>query len=133
AILPVGGGYRLLGLLGRGAFGEVWRAEAPGGVLVAVKIIHRTATGEEARREKEALELVKQLRHHHLLSLQAVFSLEDRLLIALELADSNLRGRLHQCQKTGLPGIPPAELLRYFREAAEALDYLHKQKVHHRD
>ena len=38
-VLPVGGGYLLLKLLGRGAFGEVWQAEAPGGVEVAVKVI----------------------------------------------------------------------------------------------
>src|SRR5205085_2772209 len=38
-----------------------------------------------------------------------------------------------QCQESGLAGIPPAELLRYFREAAEALDYLHEQQVQHRD
>src|SRR5262249_41401636 len=33
----------------------------------------------------------------------------------------------------GLEGIPQEELLGYFREAAEALDYLHSQHVQHRD
>src|SRR5262249_16687094 len=33
----------------------------------------------------------------------------------------------------GLPGIPANELLRYFAEAAEALDFLHQQKLSHRD
>src|SRR5207249_1090102 len=83
--------------------------------------------------ELEALQLIKGLRHHNLLSLQSFFPLADRLIIVLELADGSLRGRLEKCQEAGLPGIPPAELLRYFREAAEALDYLHEQQVQHRD
>jgi serine/threonine protein kinase len=130
-VLPVGGGYRLLKRLGQGAFGEVWRAEAPGGVEVAVKIISRTVKPEEARRELEALEVIKRLRHHFLLSLQAFFPLPDRLIIVLELADTSLRALLRACQEG--QGLPPADLLRYTLEAAEALDYLHEQKVHHRD
>jgi serine/threonine protein kinase len=131
--LDVGGGYRLVTRLGEGAFGEVWKAEAPGGVLVAIKIIPRTLKKEEAQRELEALELIKKLRHQNLLSLQAYFSLEDKLVIVLELADGDLGGRLKECLATGQPGIPPTELLRYMREAAEALDYLHNNQVQHRD
>src|SRR5262249_11441052 len=85
------GGYRLQKRLGSGASGEVWRAEAPGGVEVAVKIIHRTVKPEEAQRELEALQVIKRLRHPFLLSLQAFFPGEDRLIIALELADCSLR------------------------------------------
>jgi formylglycine-generating enzyme required for sulfatase activity len=132
-ILSVGGGYRLLQPLGRGAFGEVWKAEAPGGVEVAVKLITRSVKAAEAQRELAALQLMKRLRHQNLLALQAFFPLPDRLIIVLELADGSLRGRLEECQAAGPPGIPPAELLRYFREAAEALDYLHEQNVQHRD
>jgi serine/threonine protein kinase len=129
----VGGGYRLLRPLGRGAFGEVWCAEAPGGVAVAVKIISRTLKEEDAQREFDALQLIKNIRHQNLLALQAFFAERDRLLIILELADGSLRGRFHACQSEGLPGIPPHELLRYMRESAEALDYLHEHQIHHRD
>src|SRR5437016_4530408 len=61
-------GFRLLQPLGRGAFGEVWRAEAPGGVEVAVKVIHRALKLKEAQREFDALQLIKKLRHPFLLS-----------------------------------------------------------------
>ena len=37
-VMPGGDGYHLHECIGRGMFGEVWRAEAPGGVEVAVKI-----------------------------------------------------------------------------------------------
>ncbi|HJT77426.1 MAG TPA: serine/threonine-protein kinase, partial [Gemmataceae bacterium] len=129
----VPGGYLLRRLLGRGAFGEVWLAEAPGGVEVAVKILHRSVRPDEAERELEALRLIKGLRHQSLLSLQAYYALEDRLVIVLELADRSLPQRLAECRAAGQPGIPAAELLAYFREVAEALDYLHENQVLHRD
>jgi serine/threonine protein kinase len=132
-VLPVGGGYILVKRLGSGSFGEVWRAEAPGGVEVAVKIIHRPLDHEEAQRELQALELIKGLRHNFLLQTQAYWSLEDRLLIVMDLADGSLRDRLGECRRTGKTGIPLDELLTYFREAAEALDFLHSKQVQHRD
>ena len=127
------GGYRLLRHLGRGAYGEVWHAEAPGGVEVAIKIIPRTLPSATPETELQALHLIKGLRHQNLLSLQAFFPLPDRLVIVLELADGCLRRRMRQRRDEGLEGIPPAELLVYMREAAEALDFLHSRELLHRD
>jgi serine/threonine protein kinase len=132
-VLPIGGGYKLLKRLGVGSFGEVWRAEAPGGIDAAVKIIRRTLDSEEAQRERQALELVKRLRHPFLLLTHAYFAFADRLLIVMELADGSLRDRLKQCRRAGHEGIPQGELLVYFSDAAEALDFLHQENVHHRD
>ena len=81
----------------------------------------------------QSLELTKRLRHPFLLQTQAFWSLEDRLIIAMELADGSLRDRLHACAKAGHSGIPVEELLGYTREACEALDFLHSKQVLHRD
>jgi hypothetical protein len=51
----------------------------------------------------------------------------------MELADGSLQDRFKECRAQGLPGIPADELLAYFTEAAEALDYLRQQKLAHRD
>jgi hypothetical protein len=131
--LLVSGIYKPIRKIGKGAFGEIWRGEAPGGVEVALKMIFGSVVPEAAERELHALELIKRLRHVFLLPIHAYWQLQDRLLIAMELADGSLRHRLDECRQAGLMGIPVRELLRYFREAAEAIDFLHSRHVLHRD
>jgi tetratricopeptide (TPR) repeat protein len=64
-----GSGYRLTEFLGRGGFGEVWKASAPGGAEAALKII--ALGGTEGRKEFRALQLVKKVRHSHLVPIFA--------------------------------------------------------------
>ena len=132
-VMPGGDGYHLHECIGRGMFGEVWRAEAPGGVEVAVKIIHRTAGDQLTQVELRALELMKRLRHPFLLQVQAYWLSGDQLHIVMDLADKTLMDRLEECRRDRLPGIPAEELLTYMRESAEALDFLHSNQVLHRD
>src|SRR5262245_23918224 len=135
---PVVNGYKLLRRLASGAFADVYEAEAPGGIRVAIKVIRQPLTNEDAKRESEALEVFKALSHSCLLQVHAIFIHQDQLYVAMDLADCTLRDRLQDfkdadIREGGLPGIPPRELLAYFRDAAEALDYLHSEKVLHRD
>src|SRR5262249_29180859 len=126
-------GYTLGPELGSGQFGVVFRATAPGGIPVAVKRIIRPLSDEMCKRELRALELLSQLRHPALLSIHTFWQFQDRLVIVMELADDSLGDRLKECKIAGREGIPPNELIAYFREAAEALDYLHSQNLMHRD
>jgi serine/threonine protein kinase len=132
-VLNLEGHYKLIKLIGSGSYGEVWRAEAPGKVDVAIKIIRRTLAHEDAQRELQALELIKQLRHPFLLKVHAFWCLEDRLTIVMDLADCSLRDKLKEYKRAGKDSIPPDELVLFFRQAAEALDFLHEKNIHHRD
>src|SRR5262245_58156052 len=66
-------GYRLIEIIGKGGYGEVWKCEAPGGLLKAIKFVsselsihgEKSATAEQ---ELQALQRVKLIRHPFLLS-----------------------------------------------------------------
>jgi serine/threonine protein kinase len=68
-ILP---GYRLVSQLGKGGFGEVWKATAPGGMGVAIKVIANLGRREGAR-EYRALRTVKDIRHAHIVPMFGVW------------------------------------------------------------
>ena len=125
-------GYRLIERLGRGGFGEVWKAEAPGGLLKAIKFVYGDLDGvgednKGAEQELKALNRVKSVRHPFILSLERIDIIDGQLMIVMELADRNLWDRFKECTRPGLPGIPREELLRYMEEAAEALDLMNVQ------
>ena len=68
-------GYRLTDHLGAGGFGEVWKANAPGGTEVALKIID--LTGQQGVQEFSSLRVVKKVRHPNLISLQAFWMKDE--------------------------------------------------------
>lgn len=136
-------GYRLIKFLGRGGFGEVWKAEGPGRVLCALKIIN--LTGNEGQSELRSITRMKGISHIYLVPIFGVWLKDNNggvlddvdasgpdlsraaeLIIAMGLGDGTLATVLKECKKQGQQGIPPERLLRYMEQTAEALDFLNE-------
>ncbi len=60
-------GYVLREKLGAGGYGEVWKADAPGGLKKAIKIVFGSLDESRAAAELKALHRIRQVAHPFLL------------------------------------------------------------------
>src|SRR5262245_47241347 len=119
-------GYRLIEPLGRGGFGEVWKADGPGGFKLALKFVR--LTDDVGPVELRALDVIRDIRHPHLLTTFGAWQVENWLVVALELAEGTLMDRFRTAVGQGFPGIPVPELLAHLRDAADGPDYLNSPR-----
>src|SRR6516165_6976975 len=132
-------GYRLIQPLGSGGFGEAWKCEAPGGLFKAIKFVFGNLNsldvdGARAEQELQALNRGKEVRHPFVLSMDRIEVVNGELVIVMELADRSLHDAYVECQTAGMLGIPRDALLRYIRDAVEALDHMNeKHNLQHLD
>jgi serine/threonine-protein kinase len=127
------GRYRILGELGRGAMGVVYRAEDPSlDRVVALKTIS-LANADEDRKSYEKRFLLEakaagKLTHPNIVTIFDYGEEEDLAYMAMELLEgSDLRTRIRQGE------IPPMEAVEIALQVADGLGFAHETGVVHRD
>src|SRR5438045_1938942 len=83
-------GYRLVHFLGKGGWGEVWKAQRlADGKALAIKFL-ASDTHAAASQEIRALQAIRKLRHPNILQMEQVWSCPGFLAILMELAEGSL-------------------------------------------
>jgi hypothetical protein len=122
-------GYEVKESLGRGAYGEVWRAvQENTGREVAVKVFSRHKGLDWPLLKREVGKLVQVLSERRIVHLLAVGWDADPPYYIMEY----VRGGSLAKRLDGKP-MPVAEAIPLFRELAEALVYLHGKAILHCD
>lgn len=104
-------GYRLQEFLGRGQFGQVWRATAPGGTAAAVKFID--LTDGQGQKEYAGVKRVKQIRQANLMPITAIWLLDKDGKVIEEAPDEAVQtielSEPHGADRTGMVVMPQVE------------------------
>ena len=125
------GQYRIIGLLGAGGMGEVFRArDSKLNRDVALKVlpaIYELDPDRLARFRREAQALAA-LNHPHIAAIYGIEESKHRQALVLELVEGvTLANRIAEGP------LPPAEALRIARQIADALQAAHAKGITHRD
>ena len=124
------GRYQILGELGRGAMGVVYRAHDPNiGREVAIKTIHLDMQeGEAVERFRREAKAAGNLSHPNIVTIYDAGEDNGVFYIAMELLNGET---LQQILAKG--GMKIGEMIRIMEQVSAALDYAHARHVVHRD
>ena len=123
-------GYEILGELGRGSMGVVYKAQDHQlGRLVALKVLHgpRCQDPEALERFRREARTASALNHPHICTIYTLGEHQDQPFLVMEFIEGHtLRARMDA-------GPPLAQLLRWVGQVARALQAAHAAGIVHRD
>ena len=122
-------GYEIVGLLGRGGMGVVYRARRPGIGEVALKTLLGDVTSEEADRFRREGALLAALRHPAIVPVHSAGESQGVLYFAMGIVEGeSLEAKIRREGR-----LQPEEAARILAEVAEGVAYAHERKIVHRD
>lgn len=122
--------YQFLKVLGEGASGEVWLVQRKStGEKFACKIIEKNEDMNDAESMGTEIEIMKRVRHPHIVTLYEIFESNEKMWLILELVDGGdfnyfISGKAHYSEQV---------ISHHFKQILEGLHYLHQAGVVHRD
>ncbi len=134
------GKYEIVREVGKGAMGRVYRATDPHvGRTVALKVTLWSGDEDKEEREARRAQLLRDARnagrlsHHHIVTVYEFEEDGDQAFIVMEFVEGTTLKAVLEKAKAERNSLPAEQLVRYISQAAEALDYAHRNGVVHRD
>ncbi|MGB8472813.1 MAG: serine/threonine-protein kinase [Candidatus Acidiferrum sp.] len=125
------GDYEILGILGAGGMGKVYKVRNTISDRVeAMKILLPDLAGQKdlADRFLREIKVLASLSHPNIAALRTALTLDNQLVMIMEFVDGvTLASRLQQ------GAISPSQSVKYIDQVLDALSYAHKQNIIHRD
>src|SRR5438067_6328383 len=124
------GHYRLLRLLGQGAFAQVYLGEHLYlERLAAIKVLHLRMQDDTQEQFRLEARTIAHLQHPHIVQVHD-FGLDNQTpyLVMEYTSGGTLRSRHPKGTQ-----LPLEQIVTYVKQIASALDYAHQQRVIHRD
>src|SRR2546426_2290812 len=124
------GNYRLIQLLGRGSFAEVYLGQHRHlDTQAAIKVLHTHVLGPDSERFRNEARTIARLVHPHIVRVLD-FGIENKTPFLVMDYASN--GSLRKRHPKGTH-LPLDTIVNYVKQVADALQYAHDEKVIHRD
>ncbi|KAJ8408783.1 hypothetical protein AAFF_G00246010 [Aldrovandia affinis] len=122
--------WEIIGELGDGAFGKVYKAKnKETGILAAAKVIE-TKTEEELEDYMVEIDILASCNHHYIVKLLDAFYYDNKLWIMIEFCAG---GAVDAVMLELDRGLLEPQIQVICRQMLEALVYLHSMKIIHRD
>ena len=125
------GDYEVLGVLGAGGMGKVYKVRnVISDRVEAMKILLPNLASEKdlADRFLREIKLLATLHHPNIAALRTALTLDNQLVMIMEYVDGvTLSSRVRQ------GAILPADAVNYVDQVLNALSYAHKMNIVHRD
>src|SRR6266704_596076 len=124
------GNYRLVQLIARGNFADVYLGEHLSlSTLAAIKILHTELTGEEVEKFLTQARTFSSLNHPHIVRVLEFGTENNTPFLVMDYAANGTLRQLHP----GGTRLPLSTVVTYVKQIADALQYVHDQNLVHRD